>query len=447
MTALPKLPPCDHQLRPYAGPAKEEVRRLRETYLNPGIVTFYKNPIMIVEGHMQYLFDETGRRYLDGIGGIVTISAGHCHPVILRKAKEQMDRLQHTTTIYYHPTIAEYAKLLADTLPGDLSVVYFVNSGSEANDLALLMARVYTGNYDVIALRNAYHGGSPGSMSLTAHSTWKYNFPHSFGVHHAINPDPYRGPWGRDDSEAGRKYAEDGRSVIRFTTSGKVGAFFAESIQGVGGSVVYPDGYLKHAYEHVRAAGGLCIADEVQTGFGRTGKHFWGFENQGVIPDIVTMAKGIGNGAPLAAVVTTPAIAQSLKGRIHFNTFGGNPVSSALGKATLEVILEDKLQQRCLEMGNDMLDGFRKLQAKHEIIGDVRGLGLMTGIELVKDRTTKEPATEATARVFERAKDLGLLIGKGGFFGNVLRIKPPMCITRADIDFLCEVLDVALGEV
>jgi len=226
-----------------------------------------------------------------------------------------------------------------------------------------------------------------------------------------------------------------------------VGAFFAESIQGVGGSVVYPDGYLKHAYEHVRAAGGLCIADEVQTGFGRTGKHFWGFENQGVIPDIVTMAKGIGNGAPLAAVVTTPAIAQSLKGRIHFNTFGGNPVSSALGKATLEVILEDKLQQRCLEMGNDMLDGFRKLQAKHEIIGDVRGLGLMTGIELVKDRTTKEPATEATARVFERAKDLGLLIGKGGFFGNVLRIKPPMCITRADIDFLCEVLDVALGEV
>ncbi len=445
-TALPELPPCDHQPRPYEGPTIEAVADLRARHLSPALLTYYKQPVMIVEGFMQYLYDHTGRRYLDGFGGIVTVSAGHCHPYVVQRAKAQLETLQHTTTIYYHPTIAEYAKLLADTLPGELGVVYFVNSGSEANDLALMMARVHTGHYDVVALRNAYHGGSPGSMGLTAHSTWKYDFPHSFGVHHAVCPDPYRGPWGRDDPDAGRKYADDVQGVIRYATPGKVAAFFAETIQGVGGSVVYPDGYLAHAYAHVRAAGGLCIADEVQTGFGRTGEKFWGFETQGVVPDIVTMAKGIGNGAPLAAVVTTPDIARSLTRRIHFNTFGGNPVSCAIGKATLEVILKENLQERCLEMGRHLMDGFRRLQDRHPVIGDVRGMGLMTGIELVEDRETKAPATKATLQVFERAKDLGLLVGKGGFFGNVLRVKPPMCITRADIDFLLQVLDIAFSE-
>ena len=443
---LKDMPHCDHQPVPYSGPSYTEVEQMRKEYLSPGLVTFYKKPIMIVQGSMQYVYDETGRRYLDGIGGVVTISAGHCHPYILDKAKEQLETLQHTTTIYYNPVIAEYAKMLAEKMPGDLKVVYFVNSGSEANDLAMLMARLYTGNYDIIALRNAYHGGSASTMGLTAHSTWKFNYPHSFGVHHAIASDPYRGPWGRDDPKAGEKYAADIKSVIDFATPGRVAAFFAESIQGVGGTVVHPDNYLKHAFRIVREAGGLCVSDEVQTGFGRTGTHYWGFETQDVIPDIVTMAKGIGNGAPLAAVVTTPEIAATLSQRTHFNTFGGNPVSCAMGKAVLEVIEQEKLRQNCLEMGQALMAGFQTLMDKHEIIGDIRGLGLMTGIELVKDRNTKEPASEETLYVFERTKDLGLLLGKGGLKGNVLRIKPPMCINMDDVNFMTDVLDETFSE-
>ena len=419
---------------------------MRQRYLTPALLTYYKNPIMIIEGSMQYVYDEKGRRYLDGIGGIVTISVGHCHPYVTQRAREQLETLQHSTTIYLHPNIAEYGKMLAEKMPGDLGVCYFVNSGSEANDLALLMARLYTGNYDIVALRNGYHGGSASTMGLTAHSTWKYNYPHSFGIQHSVAPDSYRGPWGRDDPEGGAKYAADIRNLIEFASPGRIAGFFAESIQGVGGAVVYPDGFLENAYHHVRHAGGLCIADEVQTGFGRTGTHYWGFETQGVIPDIVTMAKGIGNGAPLAAVVTTPDIAKPLRDRIHFNTFGGNPVSCAMGKAVLEVIDRENLQQNCLEMGTFLMEGLEKLMTRHDVIGDVRGKGLMTGVELVKDRSSKEPATEECARVFERSKELGLLVGKGGLYGNVLRIKPPMCITRADVDFMIEVLDMAFGE-
>lgn len=444
--SLPQLPAYDHQPRPYEGPTVAEVRALREQYLNPGLIMYYKDRLMIVEGSMQYLFDEKGRRYLDGIAGIATVSIGHSHPKVAAAMQNQFNVLQHATTLYYHPGIAQYAKELADKLPGDLGVCYFTNSGSEANDLAILMARVHTGNYDVVALRNAYHGGTSSAMGLTAHSTWKFNYPHSFGIHHARNPDPYRGPWGRDDANAGKKYADDVRDTIRHATPGKVAGFIAESIQGVGGTVVFPDGYLKEVYGAVRDAGGVCIADEVQTGFGRTGSNFWGFENHGVMPDIVTMAKGIGNGAPLAAVVTTPKVAASLTERTHFNTFGGNPVSCAIGRAVLEVIEEDGLQQNSAARGTELLSGFRALQEKHNVIGDVRGAGLMLGVEFVRDRTTKEPAGDECARVFERCKELGLLIGKGGFFGNVLRIKPPMCITADDTRFMLEVLDTALAE-
>ncbi|MCE5262636.1 MAG: aminotransferase class III-fold pyridoxal phosphate-dependent enzyme [Deltaproteobacteria bacterium] len=443
----PKLPPYDYQPKPYAGPSYEEVLKLKNRFVTPTSIPNYRKPLMIVEGSMQYLFDHTGRRYLDVIGGIVTISVGHCHPYVVQKVKEQTERLQHITSIYLHPNIAQYAEMLASKLPGDLSVCYFVNSGSEANDMALLMARLYTGNYDVVALRNCYHGGGASTMQLTAHSTWKYNYPHSFGVHHAINADPYRGPWGHDDPQAGAKYAAEIKNLIDYATPGRVAGFFAESIQGVGGTVVFPDGFLKGAYEVVRAAGGVCIADEVQTGFARTGTNYWGFQNHGVIPDIVTMAKGIGDGVPLAAVVTTPKIANALASRIHFNTFGGNPVSCAAGMAVLEVIDRDHIQQNCLERGKELMAGYKKLMAKHDIIGDVRGSGLMTGVELVKDRKTKEPAKAEALQVFERLKDLGLLTGKGGLHANTLRIKPPMCITKADVAFVIEVLDIALSEV
>ncbi len=360
----PELPPFDYQPQPYRGPSQEEVLSLRRQFLNPGIFLYYKRPLMIVEGKGQYVFDEHGRRYLDALGGIVTVSVGHCHPDVVAAARSQNDLLQHSTTIYLHPNIAEYAQKLAAKMPGELKVCYFVNSGSEANDLALLMARAYTANYDVIALRNSYHGGNSAGMGLTAHRTWKFNVPHSFGVHHAIAPDPYRGAWGRDDQRAGFNYAADVRNLIEHATSGQVAAFIAESIQGVGGCVVFPDNYLKHAYEHVRAAGGLCIADEVQTGFGRTGTHYWGFETQDVVPDIVTMAKGIGNGAPLGAVVTTHKIASTIAQRLHFNTFGGNPVVCAQGAAVLDVIEREKLQKNALRIGNRILAGLESLKSK-----------------------------------------------------------------------------------
>jgi len=442
----PVLPHFDYQPKPYAGPSADEVLRLRKQFLNPGIFLYYKNPIMLVEGRMQYVWDEHGKRYLDALGGIVTISVGHCHPHVVDVAHRQNETLQHSTTIYLHPNIAQYAQALAATMPGDLKVCYFVNSGSEANDLALLMARAYTGNYDVIALRNAYHGGNAVTMGLTSHHTWKFNVPHSFGVHHAITPDPYRGLWGRDDIDAGKKYAADVKNLLDFATSGQVAGFIAESIQGVGGGVVFPDGYLKSVYEHVRAAGGLCIADEVQTGFGRTGTHYWGFETQRVVPDIVTMAKGIGNGCPLGAVVTTPKIAATLAQRTHFNTFGGNPVACAQGRAVLEIIEREKLQENSLTIGSRLLAGLNQLKEKHKLIGDVRGKGLMLGVELVKDRQSKEPAKEASAQILERCKEMGLLLGKGGLWGQTIRFSPPMCVNEQDADFLLEVLDLAFSD-
>jgi alanine-glyoxylate transaminase/(R)-3-amino-2-methylpropionate-pyruvate transaminase len=439
------LPPCNHQPKKYAGPSAAEVLALRKQFMNPAIFLYYKNPIMLVEGAMQYVWDDAGKRYVDGIGGIVTVSVGHCHPHVVAAANKQNETLQHATTLYLHPNVALYAEKLASKMPGDLKVCYFVNSGSEANDLALLMARVATGNYDVIALRNGYHGGNASGMGLTAQNTWKYNVPHSFGVHHTLTPYPYRGPFGYEDTEAGKKYAADVKDIIDTATPGKLAAFIAESIQGVGGFVEFPSGYLKQAYEYVRAVGGVCIADEVQTGFGRLGTHFWGFETHGVIPDIVTMAKGIGNGCPLAAVVTTPKIAQSLVGKVHFNTFGGNPVVSAMGKAVLEVIEKENLQANALKMGNHLLAGFNKLKEKHKIIGDIRGRGLLLGIEMVKDRSMKAPASAECVQVLENARDLGLLIGKGGLWGQTIRFAPPMCITQADADFVLAVLDEAFS--
>jgi alanine-glyoxylate transaminase/(R)-3-amino-2-methylpropionate-pyruvate transaminase len=295
----------------------------------------------------------------------------------------------------------------------------------------------------VIALRNAYHGGSPSAMGLTSHHTWKYPMPQNVGIHHVANPDPYRSAFTGTPEEIARKAANEIRETIRYSTPGRVAAFIAEPIQGVGGATHGGANYLKQAYAIAREFGGLAIADEVQTGFGRTGAHYWGFQNFDVVPDIVTMAKGIGNGVPLAAVTTRMEIAKTLTQRIHFNTYGGNAVSMAAGNAVLDVIDEDGLQQNCLVLGKRFLEGLNRLQQRHALIGDVRGMGLMLGVELVRDRATREPAKEETLDVLEYCREMGMLIGKGGLDGNVLRIKPPMCITAEDVDYALDVLDHA----
>ena len=359
ITAPPTIPPCEHQPRPYSGPSREDVLDMRREFLTPALLTYYQEPIMIVEGHMQWLFDETGRRYLDGLAGIVTVSVGHCHPKVIDAVREQNELLQHSTTIYLNPNIAQFGKLLVSTFPKDsgLGVCYFTSSGSEANELAMLMARLHTGNFDILALRNAYHGLSNQAMGLTSLHTWKYPYPHGLGVKHVPCPDRLRGPHGYDDPEAGAKYAEMVEEVICYETPGVVAGFIAEPIQGVGGTVEMPPGYLPRVHEIVRNHGGLCISDEVQTGFGRTGTAFWGFENHGLKPDIVTMAKGIGNGIPLACCVARSEVADCMKQRLHFNTYGGNPMSCAQGLATLKVLLEDNYQQRAHDIGGYLKSG------------------------------------------------------------------------------------------
>jgi len=442
-----QMPPSDHVPKPYTGPSRAELLAMRKKYTNPVIFTLYGEPLLLVEGHMQWLFDETGRRYLDMYAGIVTVSCGHCHPKIVAAIERQVETLQHSTTIYLHPNFPLLAKKLASKMPKGLDVTYFVNSGSEANDLAVTMARLFTGNTDVIAVRNGYHGGSPSAMGLTSHNTWKFPVPGALGIHHAVSPDPYRSQFSGTPEEIASKSAEDIRGIIRFSTPGQIAAFIAEPIQGVGGATYGARNYLSEAYKIAREYGGLCIADEVQTGFGRTGDHYWGFENFDVVPDFVTMAKGIGNGVPLGAVTTRMEIAEALTQRIHFNTFGGNPVCMAAGLAVIDVIDEDGLQENSRVLGKKLKDGFRELAKQHQLIGDVRGMGLMLGVELVRDRKTKEPAKKETAALLEATREMGVLLGKGGLDGNVLRIKPPMCITAEDADFTLDVLDRALTAV
>ncbi|MCH8807466.1 MAG: aspartate aminotransferase family protein [Planctomycetes bacterium] len=440
------LPVCDHKPAPYDGPGRDEILTLRREYLNPGVLMYYKEPLCIVEGHMQYLWDETGKQYLDAIAGIVTVSVGHCHPKITERIREQVGRLVHATTIYLHPTVVLFAKELARRMPQDsgLKSTYFTSSGSEANDLAILMARLHTGRSQVLSLRNAYHGGSSATMALTAVGTWKYPIADPSGTKHIVPGYCYRCPFGLEYPSCDLKCATSAEDVIRYETSGEIAAFIAEPIQGVGGTVTPPPEYFQIVYDIVRKHGGLCIADEVQSGFGRTGEHYWGFENWGVTPDLVVMAKGIGNGAPLGACTTRPEIAQTMSSRLHFNTFGGNPVSMIQGLAVLEIIDDENIQQNAREVGGYLKQGLLELQEKHALIGEVRGLGLMLGVELVKDRQTKEPATAEAADLVEKCKARGLLLGKGGLYGNVIRIKPPMCITKSDCDFLVDCLDACL---
>ncbi|KAG1338990.1 alanine--glyoxylate aminotransferase 2, mitochondrial [Cocos nucifera] len=438
---LPKMPPFDYTPPPYEGPTATDILKKRAEFLSPSMFYFYRKPLNIVDGKMQYLFDEHGRRYLDAFAGIATVCCGHCHPQVIEAIIEQTKRLQHSTIVYLNHTIVDFAEALASKLPGDLKVVFFTNSGTEANELAMMIARLYTGCHDIISLRNAYHGNASGTMGATAQFNWKFNVIQS-GVHHALNPDPYRGVFGSD----GEKYARDVQEIIDFGTSGQVAGFISEAIQGVGGMVELAPGYLPAVYKSIRKAGGLFIADEVQSGFARTGSHFWGFEVHGVVPDIVTMAKGIGNGIPLGAVVTTPEIAQVLNRRNYFNTFGGNPVCTAAGLAVVRVLEKEKLQDNAFVVGSYLKDRLIALQEKHEIIGDVRGRGLMLGVELVTDRQLKTPAKAEILHVMDNMKEMGVLVGKGGFYGNVFRITPPLCFTKEDSDFFVDVMDISLSK-
>jgi alanine-glyoxylate transaminase/(R)-3-amino-2-methylpropionate-pyruvate transaminase len=444
--ARASLPSSNHVPESYEGPSREEVLALRREYLTPGLLTYYREPLLVVEGRMQYLWDETGKQYLDAFAGIVTVSVGHCHPKIVARVQEKVGRLQHVTTLYLHPTIGLFAQKLAEHMPEEsgLSVSYFTNSGSEANELAILSAREFTGNADVISLRNGYHGGTQGTMGLTAHGNWKFKTNPTVNVRHATPGYCYRCPFGLEYPSCDVKCAKDVADLIRHETPGEVACFIGEPIQGVGGAVTPPPEYFGIVYEIVRKHGGLCIADEVQTGFGRTGTKFWGFENWGVTPDLVTMAKGIGNGAPLGALVTRPEIARMMTNRVHFNTFGGNPISMTQGLATLEVIDSEGIQANALKVGGHLKNRLLDLMEHQPMIGEVRGMGLMLGVELVKDRVSKEPATSETAEVLELCRERGLLVGKGGIYGNVLRIKPPMCLTEDDADFLVDCLEEVL---
>uniref|UniRef100_A0A8C5LVW9 Alanine--glyoxylate aminotransferase 2, mitochondrial n=1 Tax=Leptobrachium leishanense TaxID=445787 RepID=A0A8C5LVW9_9ANUR len=429
-SVLPEMPPCDFKPEKYESLPYERIVDIRQHHLSPALKTCYKKPLLLHQGHMQWLYDADGRRYLDLFAGIVTASVGHCHPKVTEAAQKQIGRLGHTTNIYLHSPIHEYAEKLTSLLPGKLKVLYLTNSGSEANDMALYMSRLYTGNFDIVGLRTGYHGASPYALGMTAHTDYKGGVANGFGCHSAMCPDVFGGIWGgshcRDSPvqtirkcscspgwcEAKDKYIAQFKETLSTCTSKKIAAFIAEPIQGVGGVVQYPKGFLKEAYELIRERGGVCISDEVQTGFGRTGSHYWGFQTHDIMPDIVTMAKGIGNGFPMAAVVTTAEIANVFAQSLHFNTFGGNPVACSVGSAVLDAIEEDGLQKNCEVVGTYMLKKLEKLRDRFEIVGDVRGKGLMVGVEMVKDK--------------------------------VFRIKPPMCITKDDVDFAVEVLQVAL---
>jgi 4-aminobutyrate aminotransferase-like enzyme len=396
---------------------------------------------------MQYLYDETGRAYLDVYNNVPLV--GHSHPQVVKAAQQQL-ALLNTNTRYLHDNIVRYAERLTALMPDPLQVCFFLNSASEANELALRLAREHTRQQDMIVLDAAYHGHTGGLIDI---SPYKFNGPGGSGrkpwVHIAPIPDDYRGEYKRSDPQAGPKYAQHVAEIIQQLQSQGQGlaAYIAETLPSVGGQIVFPPGYLEAVYRHVRAAGGVCIADEVQVGFGRLGTQLWGFETQAVVPDIVVLGKPIGNSFPLAAVVTTQEIAASFNnGMEFFSTFGGNPVACAVGLAVLDVLEYEGLQANALKVGNYLLKGLRYLMERYPLVGDVRGSGLFLGVELVKSRETLEPAADEASYVVNRLREEGILAGTDGPYHNVLKLRPPLIFTEADADFLLKRLDSILAE-
>ena len=432
-------------------PAREgsvaETLRARKSLLGNNLSVSYQRPLKIVRGWMQYLYDDTGRAYLDVYNNVPLV--GHSHPRVVRAAQEQL-ALLNTNTRYLHDNVLRYAERLTELCPAPLRVCYFVNSGSEANELALRLARAHTGREDIVVLEHAYHGHTNTLIDI---SPYKFDGPGGRGrkpwVHVAPIADDYRGPYRRGDAQAGAKYAAHVGEILEHTSreGRRVAAFIAETLPSVAGQIVFPPNYLAEVYSRVHAAGGVCIADEVQVGFGRLGTHFWGFETQDVVPDIVVLGKPIGNAFPLAAVVTTKEIAASFaNGMEFFSTFGGNPVACAAGLAVLDVVRDEALQDRALRVGKYWITELKKLQACHRLIGDVRGSGLFLGIDLVRDRETREPATEQADYVVNRLRDCGILAGTDGPRQNVIKLRPPLIFSESDADLFVITLELILQE-
>lgn len=425
----------------------ETILKERQQYIGKNLSISYDKKVKIDKGALQYLYDDQGNTFLDCVNNVSHV--GHCHPTVVKAMQKQIATL-NTNTRYLNDNVIEYAKKLTATLPKELTVCYFTNSGSEANDLAIRMSRHFTKQKDVIVLDHAYHGTSTTAIEM---SPYKFDGKGGFGkmpyIHKAQNPDMYRGEFKYGDSESGVKYAKDVNRIIESlkVKFKKPAAFICETLLGVGGQIALPPNYLKEVYAKVRKAGGVCIADEVQVGFGRVGTKFWGFELQDVVPDIVVLGKPIGNGHPLAAVVTTQEIADAFNnGMEYFNTFGGNPVSMATGLAVLKVIEEEELQRNALEVGNYLVERLAVLKLKHLIIGDVRGNGLFVGVELVKDRSTLEPAVAEIDQIVEMMKDRGFFISTDGPLYNVIKIKPPVIFSKDNVDEFVDNLDKVFAE-
>lgn len=401
----------------------------------------FKDPMVFKRGSMQYLWDLDDRKYIDLLGMNVCISVGHSHPVVVEAATEQARELTHCTTMFYHPTPAHLAEELAAVMPkGHEWVVHFTNSGAEAVDLAMTMARTYTGNLDLLSLRTAYHGPTAAAQSVTGIAGWRHpGMPGN--VAFVAEPNQYRGVFGPGT----QPYLDEIDRTIATATPGQVAGIIVESVQGYGGIIEMPAGYMKGAAERVRAAGGLYIADEVQSGFGRTGANMWGFESDDVVPDIVVMAKGIGNGFPLGAVVVKKHIAATMADRFLFHTYGANPTSCAAGRAVLQVLREEKLRENAKVVGAALLEKLKDLQNRYEQIGDVRAAGLMLAIEMVSDRKTKAPDKDTTAAVFENCRKQGLILSKSGPTQSVLRMVPPLCLSLDDVEHVAEGLDAAFA--
>ena len=416
----------------------------RDQYYAASLTRFtpFKQPIVFRKGQGQYLWDTDGHKYTDMLGMNVCISVGHSHPRVVAAAMEQAQDLTHCTTMFYHPTPAHLAEELAATMPaGEDWVVHLTNSGAEAVDLAMTMARTFTGNLDLLALRTAYHGPTAAAQSVTGIAGWRHpGMPGN--VAFVAEPNQYRGIFGPGT----QPYLDEIDHTINTATPGKIAGMLVESVQGYGGIIEMPPGYMSGAADRVRAAGGLYIADEVQSGFGRTGAHFWGFQADGVIPDIVVMAKGLGNGFPIGAVVAKKHIAAPMAEKFMFHTYGANPTSSAAARAVLAVLRDEGLQENAARVGAVLLERLHDLKDKHLAIGDVRGTGLMLAIEMVSDRDAKTPDKDITTEVFEACRDQRIILSKSGPFQSCLRMVPPLCLTLEDVDHVAQGLDRAFEQ-